>query len=530
MRISISIPERILSAIPAEYRSDAGFVVTVVDPDAKPVGMIFPAPFCFRNDMFGPKAHLCETPPVQEVPVIADWDAFREQLRGWLFDAMLQSYAPPDGEPSHAEALARFNAGAITFEAFASAVGMGDEWFNCNRMLLPDGGATTPSRKIADPDPDPTPKAVPPTNASDFDETELGKRAWIMEPLAHRKLMTLLIATGGSGKSTLVQQLGVAVAMGLDFGPFKARERCNVMILNREDDEDEQRKRLVAACQSMGVDRDALAGRLFYWNPTSAPLVMAMQQGKLRGVTEHAWGQTLRKELVAKKIGLVIFDPLVKFHTGLDENSNTDQEQIARAALSIAADTGVAVLVCHHAHKHSVPSLAASRGGIALPDAARLGFYMAKSEKEPVTTLHHLKNTMGPLLAPSAWRFTAYALANGEEAAALEPMAVEPMSWAHKAAVLDMVAEGRGGDEAWLPWASSLNADRELRLDVAIAGRWGLSEKAAREVLEAYEAAGLIECRTVPVRKPGGRKATMQAWLLAEPGGEGEEPSGGEGS
>ncbi|PPD29025.1 MAG: hypothetical protein CTY20_07925 [Hyphomicrobium sp.] len=529
MIISIAIPAYAAGAIPAEYLHDSNIVADLGD-FAIEQGMIFRAPFCFRKGMVAPRAAICEATPTMEAPLVADWQAFRNQLRGWLLDATLSSYAPPDGEPAHVDALARYNAGEITFAEFGDVVGMSDTSYGCNRLLLPEGSGGAPPRVV--PEPDPTPKALPPTDACDFDETELGKRAWIMEPLVHRKLMTLLVATGGSGKSTFAQQIGVAVALGLDFGPFKARGACNVMILNREDDEDEQRKRLIAAFLSMGVDRADLAGRLFYWNPTAAPLVMATQEGKLRGVSEHKWGRDLRKEMIAKRIGLVIMDPLVKFHAGLDENSNTDQEQIARAALSIAADTGAAVLVCHHAHKHSVPSLAASRGGSALPDAARLGFYMAKSEKEPVTTLHHLKNTMGSVVPPTAWRFAAYTLASGEEAAALEPMAVEPMTWAHKAAVLDLVAQGRGGDDGpWLPWASSPNADRELRLDVAVAARWGLTEKAAREVLEAYAAAGLIESRMVPVRKPGGRKATMQAWLLAEPGvADGkDEPSGGEG-
>ena len=109
--------------------------------------------------------------------------------------------------------------------------------------------------------------------ASDYDEANLPKREWIVDGLVHRKLMSLLIASGGSGKSTFLQQIGMAVAAGRDFGPFRTLQRANVLIMNCEDDLIEQRKRQSAARRAMGISPEELEGRLFYWHPNMAPLV-----------------------------------------------------------------------------------------------------------------------------------------------------------------------------------------------------------------------------------------------------------------
>ena len=139
-----------------------------------------------------------------------DWADLREKIRKACLSAFLDDYTI---DANAAEALL-LKDGNGDFAKFAKLCEMPLQTFNCARHWLPDGGKSVP-------------EMAPPRGpndlqlASDYDEFNLPKREWIMEGLVHRKLMSLLIASGGAGKSTFLQQIGIAVAAGRDFGPFE---------------------------------------------------------------------------------------------------------------------------------------------------------------------------------------------------------------------------------------------------------------------------------------------------------------------
>lgn len=357
--------------------------------------------------------------------------------------------------------------------------------------------------------------------AGDYDEALLPKREWIMDGLVHRKLMSLLVASGGVGKSTFLQQIGMAVAAGRDFGPFKTLQRTNVLIMNREDDVVEQRKRQSAARRSMGITAEDLEGRLFYWDPNKSPLVTAAHEEGVRMVVEHAWTKELRQRLKQDEIGLLILDPLIKFHSNLDENSNDDRERIARAALSIAHDANVAVLISHHAHKGARADQDASRGGSALMDASRAAYVM-QADAAGTVELTCVKLTMGRRPEPSQWTFVEFELANGEFSAALRPLAFDPLSEEYRPIILKLVETGRPNGQ---PWCSSRNAARESRLDPVIEQRFELPEGNGLDILDAYEQAGLIAERSVKLQRPKGN-GTMPVSVWTIPAATSHEPKG----
>lgn len=432
-----------------------------------------------------------------------EWAELRENIRTACFSAFLDDFTT---DANAAEALL-LKEGRGDFANFAKLGNMPFETFNCARHWLPDGGKSVP-------------EMAPPRRpddlqvAGDYDEAKLPKREWIMEGLVHRKLMSLLIAAGGAGKSTFLQQIGMAVAAGRDFGPFKTLQRTNVLIMNREDDVTEQRKRQSAARRSMGISAEDLEGRLFYWDPHMAPLVSASVEEGVRVVTEHMWTKELREKLKRENIGLLILDPLIKFHRHLDENSNDDRERIARAALSIANDANVAVLISHHAHKGARADQDASRGGSALTDAARAAYVM-QADDDGTVELTCVKLTMGRRLEPSKWQFVEHELANGEYAAALRPLAFDALSDEYKSVVLELVETGRPNGQ---PWCSARNAPRDTRLDPVLEQRFELPEGTGLEILDKYVEAGLIVEAQIKAKRPkGGGTMTVKVWAVTSP-------------
>jgi hypothetical protein len=431
-----------------------------------------------------------------------EWDDLREEIRRACFAAFIDSYTTAE----NMEEALRLKNGEGDFTKFAKLAGLTYERFNRARLWLPDGGKGVP-------------EMAPPRGpddlqiASDYDEANLPKREWIVEGLVHRKLMSLLIASGGSGKSTFLQQIGMAVAAGRDFGPFRTLKRANVLIMNREDDTVEQQKRQSAARRAMGISPEELDGRLFYWNPNTAPLVSATIEDGIRTVGEHTWAKELRTMLTRENIGLLILDPLIKFHRSLDENSNDDRERIARAALSIAEDGNVAVLISHHAHKGARADQDASRGGSALMDAARAAYVMQAND-DGVVEMTCVKLTMGRRQEASQWKFVEYELANGEFAAALKPLAVDPFCDEFKSVILDLVASGRPNGQGW---CSARNAALESRLDPVLEQRFDLAKGNGLEILDKYVEAGLIAQKDIKAKRLNGAGTMpVSVWTVCD--------------
>jgi hypothetical protein len=204
----------ILPEVPAEFWQDGRIIIECTDRfNAPTLGEpIFPKGLYCRGfqNIFLPKA--IAAPQGVEGQPVPDWPQFVEQLRTWCLDAFLHSYAAPD----KLEAVALYNRGAISFETLADEIRIEPYIFNkvlpwLKEDVAPRFDPSEGKHEIIDT-----------TDAADFDPSKLAKRKWVMEPIAHRKLMTLLIATGGSGKSIFAQQLGIAVSLGIDFGPFKS--------------------------------------------------------------------------------------------------------------------------------------------------------------------------------------------------------------------------------------------------------------------------------------------------------------------
>ncbi len=287
------------------------------------------------------------------------------------------------------------------------------------------------------------------------------------------------VADGGVGKSTFVQTLLMRVSMGLNFGPYKVSRPLRCLWINREDPLSLQLQRQEAAELHMGIEPEAL-NNFFRW-PTQDDLRSLVMVDENGCTVPGPFFDPLRQMIRDNRIEVLGIDPLVMFMTGLDENSNADGAAVAAIIKRLIAEFNLAVIVCHHAHKHAKAEQAASRGASSIMNASRCAHYMERDASGAVVNTN-IKPSLGSAVMKSTWRWKVYDLARkGEEAAALEwqASAEDVATPDNRAIVLGLIAKGR--DEGQ-PWHSAVRAQRSTRLEAVLAERFGMGLKGCQPI------------------------------------------------
>jgi len=202
---------------------------------------------------------------------------------------------------------------------------------------------------------------------------------WVLDGLLPQAIVGMLVAQGGTGKSMLALQLGIAVASGHDFlGAFGVPKPGGVLLLFAEDDDDEVHRRLDAAMNPLRAIDPALAAvvgmRLFIKSMVSHNNLMTEGQ-QHRSVASTGYADRLI--LSANQIPdlrLIVIDPASRFRGG-DENTAQDTTRFVEELERIRMATGATILILHHTNKGSMsqdaPGQGASRGSSALTDGVR---------------------------------------------------------------------------------------------------------------------------------------------------------------
>jgi len=354
---------------------------------------------------------------------------------------------------------------------------------------------------------------------------DLPARPWLVENLLMDGQVTMLTGRGGDGKSLLALQLAVMVAARADFGWWQARERRNVLILNAEDNLDEQRRRLAGACEVMDVDPRLLEGRLFTMERDSLVLVHRdPEDGKVKPSPLY---ERLAALIEEHRIGLVIIDPLVEAHVGMDENSNADMKELVIMLRHLARARTLPLLVVHHSRKGaSGGDQDGARGGSALVNACRvvvtldrMGEDEHKSINPPMPKERYVRVTGAKAnyagrIGDRWLELVPVELPNGDETPGFQRIAFGQLdegfdihSWEYRDELLRMVREGRGGGKLW---SSSKSGPRAARLDAAVAERFGLDLGQAKDVLARFRNAGLIAL----AEQKGDDRKMSDVWVL----------------
>ena len=249
------------------------------------------------------------------------------------------------------------------------------------------------------------------------DDTELPTpRGWLLGNIFCRRFMSSLIADGGVGKTALRYAQLMSCAIGRSLTGEHVFQRCRVLIVSLEDDAEELRRRILAACLHHNVDRDELRGWLFLSAPGAAggKLMTLDKHGHLvRGVL----ADNLEKAITDRGIDIVSLDPFVKAHS-VEENNNSVIDDVVQVLTDLAAKHNLAVDAPHHTSKGPVDPGNADRGrgASAMKNGGRLiytltamsleeakAFGISEDQRRRFVRMDSAKVNITPFMGTAKW-------------------------------------------------------------------------------------------------------------------------------
>lgn len=212
-------------------------------------------------------------------------------------------------------------------------------------------------------------------------------RPWMIDRILMLHELTLLLAPGSAGKSSLILAVVAHLALGKDFGPFKTHTKCKCIVYNGEDDRVEQSRRLVAVCQAYGLDYADVKDRVMLLSADDVDLRLIRVAGRQTVVDETMVRQLI--ELASDPdVGLVAFDPLVDIHE-VDESDNPQMNMVMKLLKRIAKEANVASLTAHHTSKggntrqeERIGNAEISRGASGIVNKTRLAFTLLNASAQ----------------------------------------------------------------------------------------------------------------------------------------------------
>ncbi|MBN9471946.1 MAG: AAA family ATPase [Bosea sp.] len=195
-------------------------------------------------------------------------------------------------------------------------------------------------------------------------------REFLFGPAYQKEQVTLTIAGGGTGKTSLCIAEAVAMASGTDFLETPTRP-LRVWIYNGEEPLDELDRRVRAAAIAQGLDHAELRESLFVNSGRGAKRIDLSKSVQNKGMQVNDELVRSLIDSIRGRIDVVIVDPFISTHS-ISENDNSGIDMMAKAWARIAEEGGCAVHLVHHTSKGgSSDSADASRGASSLAAAAR---------------------------------------------------------------------------------------------------------------------------------------------------------------
>ncbi len=205
------------------------------------------------------------------------------------------------------------------------------------------------------------------------DPGSIPRRAWIYGRHLIRKFVSVTVAPGGVGKSTLLIGDALAIATGKPLlGANVWDGPACVWMWNLEDPRDELTRRIAAAALHHGIGPADLGDRLFLDSGRDQPLRIAEQERHGGARIIRPVVDALVEELKRRRVDVLMVDPFVSSH-GVEENDNGAIDLVAKEWGRVADAANCAIDLVHHARKTGGTEVTAEhgRGAVALIAAAR---------------------------------------------------------------------------------------------------------------------------------------------------------------
>lgn len=261
------------------------------------------------------------------------------------------------------------------------------------------------------------------------DEADIPPRRWLYGKHLLRKFLSLDVAAGGIGKSSL--KIGEALEMTSGrtiYGKDMPEGLLTVWLYNLEDPADETERRLHAAAKRFHVSPDQIGDRLYADSGRDQPLTLAVElDGGAR--IQRPVVDALIAELQSRRVDVMIVDPFVSSHQ-VSENDNRAIDLVAKQWAQIADACDCSINLVHHVRKQNGQEATAdsARGASALIGAARSVMVynrMTKEEaeeagvpKDQASFYFRIQNDKANLSPPDAaewFRMNNVDLANGDQ-------------------------------------------------------------------------------------------------------------------
>lgn len=215
------------------------------------------------------------------------------------------------------------------------------------------------------------------------DEAAIPPRKWLYGRHLLRKFLSVDIAAGGVGKSSL--KIGEALAMASNrpiYGKDVFEGPLNVWLYNLEDPSEETERRLHAAAKRFAIKPEDVEGRLFVDSGRDQPCVLAEETKEGVRIAVPIVDAIIA-QIKARRIDVLVIDPFVSSHD-VSENDNGAIDKVAKQWARIADVCDCSINLVHHVRKQNGAEATAdsARGAKALTDAARSVHVFNKMSKD----------------------------------------------------------------------------------------------------------------------------------------------------
>lgn len=185
--------------------------------------------------------------------------------------------------------------------------------------------------------------------------------SYLIEEIAPRGGVILLVADAGVGKTWICIHASLALATGQPFfGHFKVPNLGKTLILDEENTPPLQKKRV----------SKLIKGQELSVNLSELPIRYSLGAGI--NLTDPRWVASLETILQDFQPDLVILDSLVRFHQG-DENSSRDMALLFSQIKQLITAYGTTFLICHHKRK---PGVTGNNGSTAFRGSTEIRAFM----------------------------------------------------------------------------------------------------------------------------------------------------------
>ncbi|WP_395622152.1 AAA family ATPase [Sphingomonas daechungensis] len=190
---------------------------------------------------------------------------------------------------------------------------------------------------------------LPVLDPADLEGVEVPPRDYVVQGLILAGALTMLTGPGAAGKSLLMLQTAMAVALGARLLGMKTTQ-LKVAYWSAEDDDREHHARLVDICASYGVKLSDLRDKMLVGSLIALEDKALATVGRNDRLTPTALFEALRQTIIEHDLKFVVLDNAGHLYGG-DENVRQHVVPFLGLLNKLALETGCAIVLISHPNK-----------------------------------------------------------------------------------------------------------------------------------------------------------------------------------